>query len=104
MRPAICLLLLLSIAVPFYTIVSRAQRRPSGAASAAKALHALFDEEWDYEMRERARRELGAEFDVREYHDVALRSGAVPLDVLERQVNYWIAERKRKRVQHASTR
>ena len=56
------------------------------------------------ELRERARRELGAEFDVREYHDVALRSGAVPLDVLERQVNYWIAERKRKRVQHASTR
>jgi uncharacterized protein (DUF885 family) len=48
------------------------------------------------ELRERARRELGAEFDLREFHEVVLGSGAVPLDVLERNVVEWIA-RKQKR-------
>ncbi len=42
------------------------------------------------EMRERAERELGPSFDLREFHDVVLRSGAVPLDVLERNVEGYI--------------
>jgi uncharacterized protein (DUF885 family) len=46
------------------------------------------------ELRERARSEIGEAFDIREFHDAVLLSGAVPLDVLEQNVNRWIAARK----------
>jgi uncharacterized protein (DUF885 family) len=46
------------------------------------------------ELRERARREIGDSFDVREFHDAVLLSGAVPLDVLEQNVNRWISAKK----------
>jgi uncharacterized protein (DUF885 family) len=46
------------------------------------------------ELRTKATQELGPKFDVREFHDVVIGQGAVPLDVLEKIVNAWIAEKK----------
>ena len=47
------------------------------------------------ELRARAKQELGDQFDVREFHDLVLGSGAVPLDILEHNVDSWIAARKK---------
>jgi uncharacterized protein (DUF885 family) len=47
------------------------------------------------ELRERAKQELGSRFDIRKYHDEVIDSGALPLDVLDRRVNNWIAEEKK---------
>ena len=43
------------------------------------------------ELRERARRALGEAFDLRAYHDLGLAGGALPLKLLERRVDDWIA-------------
>jgi uncharacterized protein (DUF885 family) len=42
------------------------------------------------ELRDRAKSALGPRFDLRAFHDVVLSSGALPLDVLDTQVNAWI--------------
>lgn len=47
------------------------------------------------ELRDRAKAELGAKFDLREFHDEVLRHGPLPLDVLDKTVNRWIASQKR---------
>ena len=46
------------------------------------------------ELRKRAQQELGGKFDQREFHDVVLKDGAMPLDILEQQVNAYIAKKK----------
>jgi uncharacterized protein (DUF885 family) len=46
------------------------------------------------ELRDRARRELGSRFDIKEFHDVVLSEGALPLDILEKNVDRWIAGKK----------
>ena len=42
------------------------------------------------ELRERARQQLGAKFDIKAFHDEVLGGGALPLDLLEARVNAWI--------------
>ena len=42
------------------------------------------------ELRDRAKTALGPKFDLKAFHDVALDSGALPMDVLEKQVYAWI--------------
>ena len=46
------------------------------------------------ELRAKAQAELGAKFDVREFHGQVLRDGAVPMDVLTAKIDRWIAARK----------
>lgn len=46
------------------------------------------------ELRQRAQEELGAEFDLREFHDVALRRGSIPLELLEKEVLRYIEQKK----------
>ena len=43
------------------------------------------------ELRARAQAQLGAAFDIRRFHGVVLGSGSLPLTILEKQVDAWIA-------------
>ena len=46
------------------------------------------------ELRERAQRELGNKFDQREFHDAVLKNGALPLEILEEQINGYIQSKQ----------
>jgi uncharacterized protein (DUF885 family) len=45
------------------------------------------------ELRDQSKQALGSKFDIREFHDMVLSSGAVPLSVLQQSVERWIAAR-----------
>jgi uncharacterized protein (DUF885 family) len=47
------------------------------------------------ELRARAEKELGDDFDIREFHDAVLGGGALPLTLLERKIDQWIADEKK---------
>jgi uncharacterized protein (DUF885 family) len=44
------------------------------------------------DVREKAKQALGDRFDLAEFHDVVLKNGAVPLDILERLVDKYIQQ------------
>lgn len=44
------------------------------------------------ELRRKAQQALGDTFDLRDFNDVVLQTGAVPLNVLEQRVDEWIQE------------
>lgn len=47
------------------------------------------------ELRTRAEQTLGAKFDERHFHDAVLGAGALPLDVLDKRIDIWIAAQQR---------
>ena len=47
------------------------------------------------DLKQKAQKTLGANFNIRDFHDVVLGSGSIPLTLLEENVNAWIAEHKK---------
>jgi uncharacterized protein (DUF885 family) len=46
------------------------------------------------ELREKAKRELGDKFDIRDFHDVVLKNGSMPLSILEDVVGEYVKAKK----------
>jgi len=47
------------------------------------------------DLREKAKKELGDKFDIRQYHNQVLETGCIPLALLEDKINRWISENKK---------
>jgi len=47
-------------------------------------------------LRKKAETELGTKFNIKKFHDAVLENGAIPLAVLEMNINKWIARQKKK--------
>lgn len=46
------------------------------------------------ELRSKAKKAMGDKFDIRDFHDIVLRDGALPLFILEEKVDEWIEKSK----------
>jgi uncharacterized protein (DUF885 family) len=53
-----------------------------------------------WELRAKAQHALGERFEVREFHDAVMANGSIPLPVLERQIDEYIAAAGRKSATH----
>lgn len=62
----------------------------------AQALTYMIGQLKFIELREKARRALGPRFDIRRFHMAVLDQGQLPLDLLERVVDTWIASEMKK--------
>lgn len=60
----------------------------------AQALSYKLGEYTIWQLRGRAEQDLGADFDIRAFHDFILSLGSVPLDVLTEETHRWIAEQR----------
>ncbi|EGM78740.1 hypothetical protein Rhein_1081 [Rheinheimera sp. A13L] len=60
----------------------------------AQALSYKLGELTIKKLRKEAEQQLGNNFDVREFHEVVLRNGSVPLAILEQQVAHYIQQKK----------
>lgn len=47
-----------------------------------------------HELRNRAQQEVGERFDYKEYHETVLRYGSTPLNILEKNVDYFTQSEK----------
>jgi uncharacterized protein (DUF885 family) len=45
-------------------------------------------------LRAMAEKELGDDFDIKEFHEMVLLNGAMPLEILEESVTLWVNEQK----------
>ena len=45
-------------------------------------------------LRQYAKDQLGAKFDIRGFHDEVLSGGALPMDVLSARIHGWVARQK----------
>lgn len=54
------------------------------------------------ELRKKAQDKLGAQFDIRAFHDRVLGAGALPLDVLETRIDSWMGSIEKASVEKAS--
>jgi len=60
----------------------------------AQALAYKMGSDKIWELRRKAERELGKAFDIRRFHEAVIGSGAMPMSVLAKHVDWWIAREK----------
>ena len=46
------------------------------------------------ELREKSKKDMGKNFDIKEFHDIVLKNGSVPLNILESLISNWNSSKK----------